>query len=153
MLPTCRGPSFWGLEEMHLIGHGIAKHMFQLVTDLESARTSKYRPSDEEKSTRSDWPFTFYVSNNDLRSIGKLIPECRPMTPTAFNFSFEDIMNGYVAQRAVDWQDILFTIFPTMIVPCLTNDGAAEPVLALIRACKTALQWRVTEDELLTMEK
>lgn len=152
MLATCRGPSFWGLEEMHLIGHGLAKHLFQMVSGGDSAKTSKYRPSDEEKKTTANWPFTFHVHSNDLKAIGKLMPECRSTVPTTFNFSFEDLFNGYVANRACDWQDVLFQIFPTMIVPLFTNEEAAGPVLALIRACKVLLQWRVTERDLINVE-
>lgn len=54
--------------------------------------------------------------------------------------------------RAVDWLDFLLYVVPTLVVPYLPSTSAKKALLALVKGCALALQWRLTEDLLREME-
>jgi hypothetical protein len=153
MLDTFSGFPFFNLEEMHLIGHGIAHHLFDLSAVTlrgDTKHVSLYRKSEEEKD--EDYGYTFDIPKQDMIRIGYLMSESRSTVPTTFNSKWENQTGGYVANRAVDWHDVIIHQFGTMIVPLYVHEATKVAVLALIRALKLSLQWRITEQDVVQIE-
>jgi hypothetical protein len=99
-----------------------------------------------------NYDYTFDIAKEDMINIGHLMVESRPTVPTSFNSKWENQTGGYVANRAVDWLDIIIHQFSTMIVPLYVHEATKKAVMKLIRALKVALQWRITEHEIVQME-
>jgi hypothetical protein len=73
MLDTFSGFPFFNLEEMHLIGHGIAHHLFDLSAVTlrgDTKHVSLYRKSEEEKD--EDYGYTFDIPKQDITRKKKL---------------------------------------------------------------------------------
>lgn len=103
-------------------------------------------------NTRASANYPFFISNANLKKIGASITESRKYIPVSFQGSFDNVMRKKDGVRAVDWLDFLLYIVPTLIVPYLPSTSAKKAVLALVKGCALALQWRLTEDLLREME-
>lgn len=162
-LPTFTHPTFFALEELHLIGQGIAKHVYDLLTvsmkkTYNKAIALKYAPTDKELeeeniTSANDWPFSFEISKDKLIEIGNFIELSRPTVPTTFSSKWENPIEQSGGNRGVDWIDFLLYMVPTTFVPALQHHNAKKPLLFLCKACAVALKWRITKDDLTMMKK
>ena len=162
-LPTFTHSTFFSLEELHLIGQGVAKHVHELITVSLNVRGNsaiglKYSPTDEEVAERGlvsaeCWPFTFDIPKARLFELGKLIEVSRATIPTTFDSNWENPIENSGGIRGVDWIDFLLYMIPTVFVPALTNNSAKKPLLLLSKACALALKWTITQDELLAIKE
>lgn len=162
-LPTFTHPTFFALEELHLIGQGIAKHVYELLTvsmkkSYNKAVALRYEPTDEELENENilsaaDWPFTFDIPKDKLIEIGAFIELSRPTVPTTFSSKWENPIEQSGGNRGVDWIDFLLYMVPTTFLPALQNDNSKKPLLLLCKACAVALKWRITQDDLTMMKK
>ncbi|KAG2204467.1 hypothetical protein INT47_005258 [Mucor saturninus] len=157
-LPTFTHPTFFALEELHLIGQGIAKHVFELLTVLmkktyNKAIALRYAPTEgelEEENITSaiDLHFTFGISKDKLIKIGNFIKLSRPTVPTTFSSKWENPIEQSVGNRGVDWIDFLVYMVPTAFVPALLHNNVKKPLLVLCKPCAVALKWRITREDL-----
>ena len=140
-LPTFTGVTFFGLEELHLFGQGIAKHVYKLLT-------VPYRPSNSCSNVIGDdiKKYTFYISKNKLIEIDTLVNASRETIPSTFDSKWKDSVAVYHGNRAVDWMGIFLHMIPTLFVPVLVNKAAKCPLLCLVRACSIILKWEVNEE-------
>ena len=162
-LPTFTHPTFFAIEELHCIGQGVAKHVYELLTvsinkSYNKAIPLKYAPTDMELlekgiSSASDWPYTFHILKNDLIEIGNLVELSRATVPTTFSSKWENPIEQSGGNRGVDWIDFLLHMVPTVFLPALTNDNAKKPLLSLTKACAVVLKWRITENDLSMVKK
>ncbi|KAG2191063.1 hypothetical protein INT47_012048, partial [Mucor saturninus] len=142
-LPTFTHPTFFALEELHLIGQGIAKHV--------------YAPTEEELEEENitsaiDWPFTFEIPKDKLIKIGNFIELSRPTVPTTFSSKWENPIEQSGGNRGVDWIDFFLYMVPTTFVPALLHNNVKKPLLFLCKACAVALKWRITREDLTMMK-
>lgn len=162
-LPTFQHPTCYSLEELHAVGQGAAKHVYELVTvsmnkSYNKAIPLKYAPTQEELdeegiTSAADWPYTFDIPKNKLVEIGELIEMSRSTVPSTFSSKWENPIEQSGGNRGVDWIDFLLYMVPTVFVPALTNNNAKKPLLLLAKACAVALKWKITQDDLSMMKK
>lgn len=162
-LPSFTHPTGFALEDLHLVGQGLAKHVFDLLTVSMNKSYNKcialrYTPSqdeleDEGIASASNWPFTFDIPKEKLIEIGKLVELSRATVPSTFNSKWENPIEQSGGNRGVDWIDFLLYMVPTVFVPALEHDHARKPLLFLTKVCAVALKWRVTQDDLSMMKK
>jgi len=162
-LPTFTHPTFFALEELHVIGQGIAKHVYELVTvsmnkSYNKAVALKYKPTEEDLiekgiSSAANWPYSFDIPKHKLTEIGVLVELSRSTVPSTFSSKWENPIQQSGGNRGVDWIDFLLYMVPTVFIPALTNNNAKKPLLSLTKACATALKWRVTHDDLEMMKE
>jgi hypothetical protein len=148
---------------MHLIGQGIAKHVFEMLTvtmgkDYNKAINTKYKPTDEELeregyTSEKQWPYTFNIPKESLMTIGKLIEASRVTVPTTFASKWENPIIKSGGKRAVDWVDILLYMVPTMFVPALNQERSKKPLLALTKAAALSLKWELDHEDLAMIER
>lgn len=84
-----------------------------------------------------------------MGKLGVWIDQSKPTTSSVFKYSF-DSRKGYY--RAVDWQQFLLYVVPTMIVPNLKYVEAKNGLMSLVDACSIALQKEITSQEVIKME-
>lgn len=144
-LSTFSGVSFFGMDEMHLIARGIGKLVYLL---LDPTSSSKFKGSNSDRYT-----FQFRPRTNGritMKNIGQLIVQSRPRVPASFEGSWDDRFDLY---RAVDWQDLLTVIVPTVIVPHLSSEVAKVRLMNLVNGCIIALQRSVTAADLIKLKQ
>lgn len=148
---------------MHLIGQGIGKHLYDLVTvsmnkNYNSCRALRYEPTDEEQEASSinsaKWPYTFYIPKATLIGLGALVGDSAVNIPATFTEKWvnpiSDLSGG---NRAVDWIGFLLRMLPAVFVPYFVQEATKKPVLALIRACELCLQWELTAVDLQVIKR
>lgn len=152
-MPTFSGSSFFGLEEMHLIGRGIGSLMYNLIiVDNDLKRNCKFFYTRRNgKTSMAGYPF--YIPRRQLHAIGQQIAKSRKSIPTSFQGSFKNIISKTDGTRAVDWLDFLLYIVPTLVVPYLRTAAAKKAVLSLVKGCALALQWSLTEEKINEMQR
>lgn len=148
---------------MHLLGQGIAQHVFNMLTvdmgkGYNKAINTTYKPTDEELETAhlrsaGEWPYTFFIPKKSLDNIGKLVETSRTTVLTSFSSKWEDPIIKSGGKRAVDWIDIFLYMIPTLFVPALTQESAKGPLINLTKAVALALKWELSLQDLVTMEK
>ncbi|SAM09806.1 hypothetical protein [Absidia glauca] len=136
LVPLCTftGPMFFALEELHLIGHGICKHLYRLFIgryDVKGA-TMKY----------SLGSGAWNVVANDLSS-------------NSIDYkAFENVFRLPAKQRshrAVDWIGLLSFIFPALIISRMHMD-CIDPTIAIITFIQYTQQHELTYDDLDIMD-
>lgn len=142
------GATFFALDEMHTLSHGIGKHLYQLLTvDLYPNKNTHFFYTQQDKSiSKNNYPF--FIKRSDLKEIGLSITKSRKNIPTTFEGSFDNMIGNTEGVRAVDWQDFLLYIIPTLIVPLIESRSCRKAILALVRGCALSLQWNLTTDML-----
>ena len=153
-MTTFSGSTFFGLDELHLIARGIGKQMYELITvaNLPAGQDSIFYYTDSNgNKNKEDYPF--FVPKKNLKVIGDNITISRKFIPTSFQGSFDNVFSKIDGTRAVDWLDILLYIVPTIVVPYLPNTEVKNAVLSLVKGCALALQWTLTEDLIIEMDK
>ncbi|KAL0580229.1 hypothetical protein ABG067_008579, partial [Albugo candida] len=88
-LPTFTGATFFGLEELHLIGQGFAKHVYELLTVSMGNKSNKcaalkYKSEDDdltEEESMNEFDYTFDIPKEELNKIGRLIQKSRKTIP------------------------------------------------------------------------
>ena len=128
-----KGPEFYALDEMHLVYHGLGHLYLNLIN-------SKF----DLNSNIS--PFAI----DDIDEIMTSMRQSRQNIPTAFNGNWQTVLSGIV--RAVDWQDFLLLVVPTLIVPRLKTKKAQEATMALVRACQKLLTYELTRIDVENIE-
>ena len=101
----------------------------------------------------SDYTFDIgsqYSPKQFMTQLGKWIDESKTTTSSVCEYSFDHKHGHY---RAVDWQQYLLYIVPTMVIPHLKHVEARNGLMALVNACSIALQKEITQNELTDMGK
>ena len=136
---------------MHLIAHGIGKHIYELVMVDITSNNKFYYTNQSGATVSANYPF--YICKDRLDDIGKSIFQSRQFIPTSFQGSFDNVVLKTEGTRAVDWLDSLLYVVPTIVVPSLQSEECRKAVLALVRGCAIALQWELTNELIDEMEK
>jgi hypothetical protein len=136
-METFLGPEFWGLDEMHLLGHGQSKLLYGMLDH-------KY---DHVDCAREFGPFNF-CDGVTLASIGLAMEKSKQYIPSVFSGNWSNVKNHHGNYRAVDWFDFLLFVVPTLIIPNLRNQASAYAVNCLVQGISIAASWAVRSNEL-----
>lgn len=101
----------------------------------------------EDKSVSNE-KYPFFIKRAKLVSLGNSITNSRKNIPVSFQGSFDNFIGNTQGVRAVDWQDFLLCIVPTLVVPLIESPSCRKAILALVRGCALSLQWDLNEDML-----
>ncbi|KAG1436883.1 hypothetical protein G6F56_013365 [Rhizopus delemar] len=88
-LPSFSGVSFFGLDEMHLIAHGIGKHVYELIM-ANTKGSSNIFYTDENKRQKKD-NYTFHFTAEEIKKMGEALEQSRSTIPTSFQGSWDNI--------------------------------------------------------------
>lgn len=114
--------------------------------------TSKFFFVNQDK-TQNAAEYPFFIENTKLETIGKCIASSRRYIPTSFQGSWDNIFKKLDGVRMVDYLDFLVYAVPTIICPVIKNVGARKALFALSKGCSLALQWNISEEMIVTMER
>jgi hypothetical protein len=97
--------------------------------------------------------YPFKISKQKLIEIGKCIQNSRAKVPVSFQGSWDDLCDKIDGARAIDFLDFLLYVVPTLIVPLISRPVAKKALVALVRGCAIAEQWKLTEGLIVEMEE
>ncbi|KAI8335340.1 hypothetical protein BC941DRAFT_326308, partial [Chlamydoabsidia padenii] len=136
-LTTFTGPSFWGLDEMHLFGHGHGKLVYNMMNG----------DFDDQQSI-------FKLGNGvTMAKVGQAMVDSRSNIPSSFSGNWTDIKKHHSYFRAVDWLDFLLYVFPTLVIPNIINNEAREACKHLATGLLLASKWSIKKDDLTLISK
>jgi hypothetical protein len=139
---------------MHNLGQGIGRLMIKLIVDVNRHPNQKHSYYHKyEDGSANITGYTFKASFKDLESAGNMIQESRKLIPTSFQGSWDNLIAKLDGARAIDFMDFLLYVVPTLIVPVFTRQKVKSALLDLVRGCSIALQWELTENLIIEMEK
>lgn len=142
-LPTFTGVEFFLCDEMHLIGRNISNLVLGLVFEQDKF---KY-------NSCNGYTFDFIAGTSKERLLIQIYDQMRRSRPYVPH-AFEGHWNGNQSQlRAVDLQDILLYVVPTMVLPYLRYEETKDALMNLINGCLIALQWSISSAELTRMNR
>lgn len=144
-LPTFTDSFFFFGDELHMLGHGIGHLIYKLI---HPSTFDFYRALNS-----SSYTFDFidgFSRKQVIEQIGDCIYDSKPTSSSAFNYSFDRRFSFY---RAVDWQQWLLYIVPTMVIPKLKSRAVKEGLMALVNACAIAFQKEISTHELEKMDQ
>ncbi|KAL0086416.1 hypothetical protein J3Q64DRAFT_1834229 [Phycomyces blakesleeanus] len=151
-LPTFSGSCFYGLDEMHLIGHGIGKLIYKLVVLSNTESLEAYWPKSEDGSHFLKDRYTFSLKESDVKLAGRQIQYSRSNIPVSFQGSWDNIIDKREGVRAIDYIDFLLYVISTLLVPLFTRQTTRKALLALVKGCSICLQWNLNENMIVEME-
>ena len=143
-LPTFTDSFFFFGDELHMLGHGIGHLIYKLI---HPSTFDFYRDLNS-----SSYTFDFidgFSRKQIIQQIGDYIYDSKPTTSSAFDYSFDRRFGFY---RAVDWQQWLLYIVPTMVIPKVKFRAVKDGLMALVNACAIALQKEISTQELEKMD-
>ncbi|SAM00093.1 hypothetical protein [Absidia glauca] len=140
-LPTFTGVHFFGLDEMHLLGHGLAKMLFALVLPVKTNKMAS-RQDKAFPDVPANYPFCS-ANTNLLQNVGKDMLSSKPDIPLSFFNGNWDNIEQHQSARAVDWMDFLLFVVPTLIIPSLYHPKAREKLKNLIISIHLSLHWQL----------
>lgn len=151
-LNTFKGPLSFPIDELHTLCRGIGSLLYTILT-VDNSKTTKYfhkMDPDLEEYEREMYPF--FIEKHTMEEIGQQIESTRKYLPVAFEGSFLNIIKQTRGTRAVDYNDFMLYIVPTLIVPKIRTRAAQQAIIKLVRGCSIALQWKLSIDDLNEMD-
>lgn len=140
---------------MHLIGGGISKLVYELITvDLNTATKKKskfFHVNNDLSRNVNDYPF--FIPKQDLLTVGECLTDSRKRIPVSFQGGWENIFKKNEGTRMVDYIDFLLYAVPTIIVPKIKKEETRIALLSLSKGCNLALQWTIDDAMIKRMEK
>jgi hypothetical protein len=139
LLESFHGVAFFGLDEMHFLGYGVAQQFWRLIR-------GEFKADGQEHHV-------FALRTLQPETIGQLIEESRSTIPVAFQGTWKNVAKYSGGYRAVDWIDFLMHMAPTVILDNLRHEDTKRAVFSLVRACTIALQWHLTDVDICQIER
>ncbi|SAL96241.1 hypothetical protein, partial, partial [Absidia glauca] len=149
-LNTFSGPHFFGLDEMHMIGHGLAKMLFTLFQPVKKNDMSNDRDK-RRYNTTFDYPFS--LDDLEIKSVGNDMLLSRPNIPLSFFHGNWDNIEKHQSARAVDWMDFLLFVVPTLVIPSVHLSIAREKLNNLIISVHLCLSWELSPSDILFIKE
>lgn len=120
----------------------------------------RYQPSKEEleeanlTNKPNAWPYTFNLDPKLLTKAGQLVASSRKTIPTSFNMPWSDVFSpsGTTSFRAVDYEEILLFVIPTLVAP-LYPDRVRIPLLGIVKAAALTLQNELDSSDIQFIEE
>lgn len=144
-LRTFTGAPFFLLDEMHLIGGGIAKQIYRMINP--SARQSFMGSSGYALYCFRLIPE--YSAASCMTKIRDQIIRCADKVPKTFEGSLKAAYGHY---RAVNWQLFLLVVIPNVVLPNFVEEGAKAALMNLVNGCNLALNRELKESQIIRMD-
>ncbi|KAG2215611.1 hypothetical protein INT45_013097 [Circinella minor] len=143
-LESFHGASFFGLDEMHLIGANVSKRIWKMIS------------GSFKNSTTS-----FELGTTKRQIIGSSVESsANTILSSVFEGDFRNYYTKPGNMRSVDWVCFLLFVVPTMVCDMLelqlggVEQGKAvvDALVFLVTGCTIALSWKISEDDLVKIE-
>ncbi|KAG2215835.1 hypothetical protein INT45_002904 [Circinella minor] len=142
-LKSFHGSSFFGLDEMHLIGANVTKKLWSMISgDFET-----------------DVNTTIRLPKQKCLKIGSALVESGRTIPSSiFEGSFRDVSRKAGLMRSVDWIMFLQIVVPTLVFENLVdiytaNSEQVQALMSLVIGCTLALLWEIDDDDIANIEE
>lgn len=132
-LLSFHGASFFPVDIMHMLGLGIAKQFWTLIS------TNKY------DTTHDNNPLALPPS--DLKAIGREIANSRPLSPD-FAGDCGDVYKRGGCYRAVDWLHFMLYLVPTIVIRYFDDRECRGAILDLVNVFSIACSRELHKAEL-----
>ncbi|OAD70453.1 hypothetical protein PHYBLDRAFT_70627 [Phycomyces blakesleeanus NRRL 1555(-)] len=145
-LPTMTSTAFFGLDEMHLLGHGTGQQLYvalggKFCPTINDGGRNAHGIHLQDRLKHHRYPFALDVS---LEDIDKAICASRADIPADFTGTWRSLKESNGKRKAVDWIDFLLFVVPTIVVDHFVFDRTKAAVMKLVTACRISQQWRIT---------
>ena len=130
MLPSFHGYTFFPMDIMHLLGHGIAHQVWNIM-----------RGSYDKNSN------PLYLSTVNRSIIGKQFIISKQTTPSSFSGSCGDIEQKAGFFRAVDWIHFARFFLPTIVLEYVSNPVARRALYHLSNIYAIAFSRRIIQKD------
>ena len=151
-LDIFKGPLTFQIEELHTISRGGGFLLYAMLTVDNSKTTKYYHKMDPDLEDYERETYPFFVDKRTMEEIGQQIEETRKYLPVTFEGSFLDMIKQTRGTRAVDYNDFMLYIVPTLIVSKIRTRAAQQAITKLVRGCSIALQRKLSVDDLNEMD-
>lgn len=144
-LSTFSGAPFFGMDEMHLVARGIGQLLFDL---LHHRNNSKF-----QVEASNDYTFQFDQRKSPVAIMAEVslyIGRSTSTVPRTFEGRWNDRLDNY---RAVDWQDWLLYIIPTIVLQYIDNEQTKKAIMNLVNGCVMSLERELTADDLVRLDR
>ncbi|KAG2216539.1 hypothetical protein INT45_004230 [Circinella minor] len=142
-LKSFHGSSFFGLDEMHLIGANVTKKLWSMISgDFET-----------------DVNTTIRLPKQKCLKIGSALVESGRTIPSSiFEESFRDVSRKVGLMHSVDWIMFLQIMVPTLVFENLVdiytaNSEQVQALMSLVIRCTLALLWEIDGDDIANIEE
>ncbi|KAG2216785.1 hypothetical protein INT45_009672 [Circinella minor] len=142
-LKSFHGSSFFGLDEMHLIGANVTKKLWSMISgDFET-----------------DVNTTIRLPKQKCLKIGSALVESGRTIPSSiFEGSFRDVSRKAGLMRSIDWIMFLQIVVPTLVFENLVdiytaNSEQVQALMSLVIGCTLALLWEIDGDDIANIEE
>lgn len=140
-IPTFSGVPFFCLDEMHLIGGGVAHLVFRFF-DYSTRSNYLGTKGPTEYSFRLD---ALLQPRKGMETLHDLIKKCASKVPKSFEGSFKAKFSFY---RAVDWQNFLLVVIPNIMLRHIIQREAKDALMNLAKGYNLALRRELTGRDL-----
>ncbi|CAO3601495.1 unnamed protein product [Absidia cylindrospora] len=142
VFPTFNGPSFVGLDAMHLLGLCLSKLLKNIFAEKQNHfMVSKNLPGGRDRK------YPFLLDDLKLAQVGKAMSSSKKNIPAQFSGDFNDIITK--GGRAVDWMDFMLYVSPPH---CAKNQRIQgydrRHIRNLVMACHICLQRKIRRSDL-----
>jgi hypothetical protein len=152
VLPNIISPSFWGLDELHLIHEGIAVMIQDLILANNTPKANKYAythsKSDLDDSDFDAPEYTFTLSKTIMTQLGQHIELNKTNLPASFLGSWQNITESRAGFRAVDFGDVLIFANPCIIAPLFERAEVRTALIMISRACELSMLWELNSADI-----
>ncbi|KAG2215491.1 hypothetical protein INT45_012086 [Circinella minor] len=142
-LESFYGASFFGLDEMHLIGANVSKRVWEMISGSFKNSTTSFELGTSKRQ----------IIGSSVESSVNTIPS------SIFEGDFRNYYTKPGNMRSVDCICFLLFVVPTMVCDMFELQLGVEQVKAvvdvlvsLVTGCAIALSWKISEDDLVKME-
>lgn len=117
-LPSFHGASFFPIDFMHMLGLGISRQFWNLLSGDYDSANAEHNP--------------LRLSTSSLKEIGRYVAISRSHTPSEFAGHCGDIYTKSGFYRAVDWLHFMQYLVPAIVLEYINDDDARKAVLHLV---------------------
>ncbi|KAG2222827.1 hypothetical protein INT45_000442, partial [Circinella minor] len=144
-LESFHSASFFGLDEMHLIGANVSKRIWEMISGSFKNSTTSFELGTTKRQ----------IIGSSVESSANTIPS------SVFEGDFRNYYTKPSNMRSVDWVCFLLFVVPTMVYDMLELQlggveqakAVVDALVSLVTGCAIALSWKIFEDDLVKMER
>ncbi|SAM04433.1 hypothetical protein [Absidia glauca] len=133
-LKSFNGPVTFGLDELHLLGHGLCKQVLDLITGITTKKGD------------------LFLTNVKVQGLFADMENSRCGIPASFDGSFRTPHSKYTT-RSVDYLALISYVVPALFVAELRTAEAKHALLSVVKFLQLAQLRSITEQQLNIMDE
>jgi hypothetical protein len=118
----------------------ISRLCYDLISPLDNERFKSLHGTEYSFELNSSYPNPKKIFD----AIDVYVNKSRETIPLSFEGSWQNVKG---LSRAVDWQDFLLYIIPTLVIQHLKHKKTKDALMNLVYGCSIALQWSISKSD------